>query len=266
MSKIASKSNEIFAAREPLTPSDETARALEDVRANPDDPEKYMQLGLCLRRQMFFREAVEAYSEGLTCAPFHCLLYRHRGHAYLNLGLYAQAAADFEMGLRIDPRNWDCLYHLGVVYHLMRRYKRAVEVLERCYALSPSDEFRICTADWLCMTLMRMGKLDEMREVAGRIRPDMVAGGSEGYFERVLVYNGSRDAGEVLAEAEALDDHGFATGAYGLAVYFECVTGERDKAKRILEEIAKRDETWGGFAEHAAAERLRELREAEERG
>ena len=60
MSKIASKSNEIFAAREPLTPSDETARALEDVRANPDDPEKYMQLGLCLRRQMFFREAVEA--------------------------------------------------------------------------------------------------------------------------------------------------------------------------------------------------------------
>ena len=65
MSKIASKANEIFEARETLTPSDETAKALEAVKADPTNPENYMQLGLCLRRQMFFREAIEAYLETL---------------------------------------------------------------------------------------------------------------------------------------------------------------------------------------------------------
>lgn len=257
MSKIASKANEIFESREPLTPSEETQRALEAVKADPENPEKYMELGLCLRRQMFFREAVEAYSIGLSYDPFRSLLYRHRGHAYVNLGLYHQAAADFETGLRIDQKNWDCWYHLGLSYHLMGAYERAVAAYERCYALAASDEFRICTADWLCMTYMKMGRMDEMREVASRIRPDMVPGGSEGYFDRVLVYNGTRNADEVLKEAEAKDDHMFATGAYGLAVYYETVTGEKDKAKSILTRIAQRDATWGGFAEHAAADRLK---------
>ena len=257
MSKIASKANEIFEAREPLTPSDETAKALEAVKADPTNPDKYMQLGLCLRRQMFFREAIEAYSMGLSYDPFRCLLYRHRGHAYVNIGLYQQAAADFETGLRIDPKNWDCWYHLGLSYHLMGCYERALKAYETCYALAASDEFRICTADWMCMTLMKLGRMDEMRAVASRIKPDMIAGDSAGYFERVLVYNGTKTADEVLALAETKDDHMFATYSYGLAVYYEYVTGEMDKAKRILERIAQRDATWGGFAEHDAADRLK---------
>lgn len=72
---------------------------------------------------------------------------------------------------------------------------------------------------------------------------------SEGYFDRVLVYNGTRNIDEVLAEAAAKDDHMYATGAYGLAVYEEYVLGNREKAKEILTRIAGRDETWGGFAE-----------------
>lgn len=257
MSLKAAKENQIFDRREPLTPSEETKKAQEYVKDHPTDPDGYMELGLCLRRQMFFREAVEAYSMGISYDPFRCLLYRHRGHAYVNLGLYCQAAADFETGLRLNPENWDCWYHLGLSYHLMGEYERALKAYDTCYELAPSDEFRICTADWMCMTLMKLGRLDEMKSVADRIRRDMVPGGSEGYFERVLVYNGTRDADEVLAEAEAKDDHMFATGAYGLAVYFECVTGEKEKAGKILKRIAQRDDTWGGFAEHAAAERLK---------
>lgn len=253
MALRASKECEIFDRRAELTPSDETAAALERVRANPTDPDAYMQLGLCLRRQMFVREAIEAYSIGISYDPFRCLLYRHRGHACVNAGMFAQAAADFETGLRIDPTNWDCWYHLGLAYHLMGLYPRALKAYEQCYALAKSDEFRICTADWMCMTLMKMGDLEGMREVANRIRPDMVPGDSAGYFERCLVYNGTRQADEVLAEAEAQDDHMFATGAYGLAVYYQYVLNDREKARAILERIASRDETWSGFAEHAAA-------------
>ena len=174
MSLKASKENQIFDRREDVTASEETARAKAYVKEHKDDPDGYMELGLCLRRQMFFREAVEAYSVGISYDPFRCLLYRHRGHAYVNLGLYHQAAADFEMGLRLNPENWDCWYHLGLSYHVMGEYERALKAYDTCYELAASDEFRICTVDWMCMTLMKMGRIDEMREYAKRIRPDMI--------------------------------------------------------------------------------------------
>lgn len=257
MSKKGLKENQIFAARDTVEENDKTKAAREAVAADPTNAEKYMALGLALRGQMFFREALEAYSIGLTYDPFMSLLYRHRGHAYVNLGQYQEAAADFEMGLRIDPKNWDCWYHLGLSYHLMGSYERALKAYETCYALSPTDEYRICTTDWYCMTLMKMGRIDDMRKAAARIHADMEPGMSEGYFDRVLVYNGTRNIDEVLAEAAAKDDHMYATGAYGLAVYEEYVLGNREKAKEILTRIAGRDETWGGFAEHAAADQLK---------
>ena len=46
MALRASQECEIFDRRAELTPSDETAAALERVRANPTDPDAYMQLGL----------------------------------------------------------------------------------------------------------------------------------------------------------------------------------------------------------------------------
>lgn len=199
MSKKGLKENQIFAARDTVEENDKIKAAREAVAADPTNAEKYMALGLALRGQMFFREALEAYSIGLTYDPFMSLLYRHRGHAYVNLGQYQEAAADFEMGLRID----------------------------------------------------------DMRKAASRIHADMEPGMSEGYFDRVLVYNGTRNIDEVLAEAAAKDDHMYATGAYGLAVYEEYVLGNREKAKEILTRIAGRDETWGGFAEHAAADQLK---------
>ena len=259
MSELAAMQNEVFSAHETLCPSEETRAALKAVHYVPEDPEAWMQLGLCLRRQCFFREAVEVYSEGLCLDPDKMLLYRHRGHAYVNLGLYQQAAADFERGLKLDETNWDCLYHLGLSYHLMGRYERAKQVYERCYALSKTDGAKICTTDWLCLTLMRMGDLGGMRAAAARITPEMNPGTNDGYFQRVLVYNGTRDAEEVLAEAEKQSDHMFATGAYGLAVYWECVKGENARAKQVLEEIARRNTTWGGFAEQAALVRLAQL-------
>ena len=190
---------------------------------------------------------------GLTYDPFNCLLYRHRGHAYVNIGLAKQAAADFEMGLRIDPKNWDCWYHLGLSYHLMGNFERALKAYETCYALSPNDEFRICTTDWMCMTLMKMGRIEEMKAAAARIRPDMEAGESEPYFHRVLAYNGCHTVEEALKIAEAREDHMFATGAYGLAVYADKVLGDKAFTKSILDKIALRDEMWSGFAERAAA-------------
>lgn len=86
MSKKGLKENQIFAARDTVEENDKIKAAREAIAADPTNAEKYMALGLALRGQMFFREALEAYSIGLTYDPFMSLLYRHRGHAYVIWG------------------------------------------------------------------------------------------------------------------------------------------------------------------------------------
>ena len=70
MSKKGLKENQIFAARDTVEENDKIKAAREAVAADPTNAEKYMALGLALRGQMFFREALEAYSIGLTYDPF----------------------------------------------------------------------------------------------------------------------------------------------------------------------------------------------------
>ena len=135
MSELAKKENQI----QPLhiiAYSDEVKTLTKALEADPNNPELWIKKGLAYKKQMCFREAIEAYSMGLTYDPFNMLLYRHRGHAYVNISRYAEAAADFEMGLRIDPKNWDCWYHLGLAYHLMKDFKRAKKIYEGCRKVS----------------------------------------------------------------------------------------------------------------------------------
>ena len=78
------------------------------AEADPTDPEKWIKYGRVLRRQSMHREAIAAYCMGITYNPFYPLLYRHRAHAYSNIGEFAVSAATFEIALRLDPSNWDC--------------------------------------------------------------------------------------------------------------------------------------------------------------
>ena len=236
--------------------SKEACAAQKRALEHPENADAWMELGLELRKQMLFREALKAYSEGLSRQPFHSLLYRHRGHALVNIGCYAMGASDFEMCLRIDPDNWSAWYHLGLSYHLMGQYERACEAYAQCLKRSYDDYHKICCTDWYCMTLMKLGKLDEMRAIASRITKDMTPGEAKGYFGRDLVYNGTNDPEQSLEEARRDNDHMFATGAYGIAVYYEYALGNEKRALEILREIEERDTLWSGFAEQAAELRL----------
>lgn len=256
---VATKETQIQKESPALTPSAPVLAAQQALEADPKNPVLYQKLGQALRGQMRFRDAIDAYSVGLTYDPFCKTLYRHRGHAYLNIRRYAEGAADFEAALRLDPEYWDALYHLGLCYYLLGQYQRAKMVYERCLALSYDDGSLISATDWYCLTLMRLGEFDAMKQAASKIRPDMIPGSGEGYFERCLAYNGTITLEKALEIAESRDDHMYATGAYGIAVYYECVLQDKTAAKAILEKILAKDTTWAGFAEHAAYENLKNL-------
>lgn len=217
-----------------------------NAKANPLDPEAWVRYGRALRRQQMHREAIAAYCMGLSYNPFYPLLYRHRAHAYINIHQYREAAATFEIALRLDPTNWDCWYHQGLAYYLMGDYKRAERSLRACFDL----EDEMAARDWLWLTLTRLGKNEEAAAVVACVNPGEEDKHHKGYYNRVLVYAGKKSAEEVLALAENMDEHMYATYSYGIARWYIAASQE-EKALPILRRIAE-NESWSGFAEQAA--------------
>lgn len=222
--------------------------------------QEVIEKGLDLRQQEKFQESIAACSLGIVKHPFAILLYRHRGHAYLNKGEFARAAADFETGLRLNRDNWDCWYHLGLSYYLLRDYDKAIDVLQQCLQRSTdNDDLYTGTAAWLWSALVRAQRIEEAKAViASYPWEGHVTDESTGYYERIQVYAGRKDLEETLQQASLLSDHMYATTTYGLAILLE-LQGNHDEALTIYRTIRDRDDKWYGFAEHAANTRLQEL-------
>ena len=244
----------------PTTPAPEELIAIgEKLRESPADIDLWIEKGQALRKVMNFRAEIDAYSQGLGYAPFSSKLYLHRGHAYINIRRYREGAADLELAARLDSNDWDIWYHLGLSYYLVGDFARAAKAYEGCFAVpNVRPGYFYGATDWYCLTLMRQNRLKEMRAAAARVLADMPGDDHHEYFNRVLVYNGSRTLDEVYQEATQKDDHHFATGVYGLAVYCERVLKDRTRAYEMLKEVRKRSTMWSGFAALGAYEQLKE--------
>ncbi len=253
----ADKCTQIFGHTHDVALSDKVLEMEEKLKVDPKNPDLWMQKGIALRGQMLFREAIEAYSIGLTYDPFHALLYRHRGHAMVNIRRYQEGAADFELSLRINPMNWDCWYHLGLAYYLMSDFERARYAYERCIEITDDDESLSAVTDWYWLTLMNLGEFELAQKAALKLSKGKNIVANKDYYQRVLVYGGQADVKEILDYANSLeDDHMYATQGFGIAFYL-LTKGEFEKAHEILINITKRDTTWGGFAESATYELLK---------
>lgn len=251
----AAKSTQFFEERANIELSDEVKEAQAKLAEDPDNPDLWLEKGLALRKLVLVREAIEAFSEGLTRNPFHALLYRYRGHSLINIRCYHEGAADLELSARIDPSNWDTWYHLGLAYYLLADYARAKKAYARCYALNYNNQCLTAATDWYWLTLMHLGEEGQAKELASKVA-DGLEDVHENYYKRIKVYNGIMDPEEVVEDAKSLSDHLFATQCYGISYYYE-LKGNKDKALELLKEITRRDEMWTGFAESAAYERLK---------
>jgi tetratricopeptide (TPR) repeat protein len=255
----ASKFGQVHEERSDIPLIPEIQEIDKQLAENPAQPELWMERGKILRKkQKLCREAIESHSMGLTYDPFNSLLYRYRGHVCVNVERYKEAAADFELSVRIDPLNWDSWYHLGLAYYLLSDYTRARGAYERCIEITADDDSLVAVLDWYWLTLMHLGEKELAAKAVEKIVPGMNIVDNRAYYNRVLAYNNQRAPEDVVAEARTLEDHMFATQTYGIAYMYE-LAGEMDKCKSLLEEIVGRgDDFWSGFAEHAARKRLKE--------
>lgn len=240
--------------RESTFPVSEEVQELDkQLEATPANADLWMKKGLALAKSWQFRESIDAYSMALSYNPFHALVYRHRGHRYISIRMYKQAAADLELATRIDATNWDSWYHLGLAYYLLNDFERAEKAYKRCWELTNTDDLLVAIADWYWMTLRRLGKKEEAEKLLEPISEDTDPGENTSYLRRLLLYKGLLGPDELLnTEGAEFPELELATQGYGLGNYY-FVNGETEKAntifKRIVEEATSQ---WGAFGYLAA--------------
>ncbi len=104
---------------EVLTKMDRLEEAIEGMErvslAMPEQPELKMQLALYYLVDSQPRKAIEAYGDVIEIKKEHFLAWRSRGDAYLNIGQHAEAVADFEEALKLEPSDISVLNNLAWV-------------------------------------------------------------------------------------------------------------------------------------------------------
>jgi len=255
--KRAEKDTQLHLLRSKLEFTEETKAIQKEILKNPCSTELWMKKGIALAKQMHFREAIEAYSIGLSYNPFHALSLRHRGHRLISTYRFEEAAFDFEFSSRLNPANWDTWYHLGLAYYLIGDFERANKAYSRCLEMTKEDqEELVAIVDWKWLTLMRLGKVKEAKEVLQLVDEQTEPGENTVYKERVLMYKGGIKPENILESiprhaSDKFGDFELATQGYGVAMYYY-FNGQKEKTFDLFMRILKHDTFWSAFGYIAA--------------
>lgn len=228
-----------------------------EIAQDPNNPELYLKKGIALSRaSLHHQEAINLFSHGLTLDPFHALLYRWRGHKFVNVRQFNQARADLEISSRIDPSNWDTWYHLGLANYLLQDFARAEKAYRQCWAITDTEDKRVAIADWLYMTLRRQDRKEEAQELLSFITPETDHGPNEAYYRRLLLYRGELTADDLLEGADIADVN-FVTLGYGMGNYFY-YNGNTERAVEIWKQVLS-GKYWSAFGYVASEVELTRL-------
>ena len=220
------------------------SQAIRQAKSLPDSVEKFRALGKALSRQLRYREAVAAYTEGLKLEPENLSLLRLRAGRYLTTLQSDPAIADFEKCLTLGAEKLDCLYRIGLAQYYAGRYEQAMEVFEGCMPLC-DDEMGIAVLYWHTLSAVRTEKAPTLLKY---YRPDMAVGHHTAYEKAMRVWSGTMPLAAALEMLEREeDDLEYGITLYGLLWYPDCA--EREHLSQML---LRRDGFWPSFAYLAA--------------
>ena len=199
-------------------PNNEIKAAEIKVMNEPKNVELLIALGRAQVNQWRYHDAIGTWSRALRLAPDNAQLYRHRGHRYISIREFNEAIRDLKKAAQLNDQDFDIWYHLGLAYYLKGELASAAEAYKRCLAVAEKnakDDSIIAVSDWLYMTLRRMKKEAEAKQVLDRITPEMKVVENKSYFDRLLFYKGLKTEAE-LVNLEQATDLEIATIGYGL--------------------------------------------------
>lgn len=255
------------------------AIAKNNFEANPSE-ENYIWLG---RREAYlyhYNEAINIFTQGLDKFPESYKLFRHRGHRYITVREFSKAIADLQkaaalapaLPLEVEPdgqpnklniplstTQFNVWYHLGLAHYLKGDFESAAMAYKQCMQVYNNDDLICATADWMYMTLRRLGQEEEARNILERISDTMNIIENDSYHLRLQMYKGLIPPDDLLKVSSGSDDIdlALATQGYGVGNWYLC-QGDTARAVEIFKQVTsgKHFSSFGFIAAEAELARL----------
>ena len=242
--------------------------------AAPDDADAIIWLGRRLAYLGRYVEAVETFSEGVRKHPEDARMYRHRGHRHITLRHLDAAIHDLDRAAHLTrgrpdevepdgapnpygiPRSTlqsNIWYHLALAHYLGGDFEAALPAWREALEVSTNDDMWAATADWLYMTLRRLGRDAEATALLEPVHREMEILESHAYHRRLLMYRGEV-APDDLLDFGGDDPVQVATQGYGVANWY-LYNGDVQRAHEVFHRILETP-NWAAFGYIAAEAEL----------
>ncbi len=253
----AAKSTQLFVKTRPGVSDDaQTSRIRELLKAEPENYELLMKLGDSLRFQLRYTEAIEAYTDAIISNPQRFEAYEGRGTSYMKSMRFKEALADHLTYISHIPPQLYPLYRVGLCYYYNNLYEKALTYFEQAEKFALEEDFGemiVATCFWKAMCLLKMGRLDDARDVARGFEPKTQVGHHTSYRRAVFVLSGRYSLSEELAALEGEPDSlEYSTAMYGLLVYMKEAGYDSETLKKYRSKMLERDRFWACFGYIAA--------------
>ena len=205
-----------------------------------------------------YQQAIDIFTRGIALHPADARFYRHRGHRYITLREFDKAIADLQkasdlrkgMADEVEPDgapnkynipvstlHSNIWYHLALAHYLKHDFAKALPAWQESMKWSTNDDMKVASADWLYMTLRRLNRTEEARQVLRPITKDMKILENDAYHRRLLMYKGELKPEDVLS-VDTDDAVQLATYGYGVANWY-LYNGQREKAFELFRKIVQ---------------------------
>lgn len=231
----------------PLCP--EVLHYQEELRQHMTDTDYWRRYAVSLSDyQWLNRDAVNAVSLALCMDPLNADHIQFRGYCHQKLGLLQEAAADFELSWKLNPKQWNSAYYLGMTYFYMHELERARGVYEGMWEITPDFEQWAAYANWYYLTCALLGDRAGAERALSKITEDYTPKISTGtlgntwddatYLACCRVYKGYDDAEEVLSRFQKLGETAFdlVTVRLLLGLYYKA-KGDTEMTKKLFQAI-----------------------------
>ena len=247
------------------------ARAQADYDRDPASADAAIWLGRRLAYLGRYRDAIASFTRGIERHASEPRLYRHRGHRYITIRKFDLAIADLRRAAQLTagkpdevepdgapnkagiPRSTlqtNIWYHLGLAYYLANDFEQALSAYREGMKVSRvNDDMMVATSDWLYMTLRRLKRDADARQVLEPIREQMDVLENGAYHARLLMYKGLRSPESVL-NLNTADEVQIATQGYGVGNWY-LVNGDAKKAREMFDRVLA-GKAWAAFGFIAA--------------
>jgi len=209
------------------TESERHERHLAEARAaferDPRDEQAIVWLGRRLGYVGRFEEAVAVFSRGLEQHPDSAWLLRFRGHRYITLRRFDDAARDLERardlarsrpdetepdgapnpaGVPIGTLRSNIDYHLGLAQFLRGDFESAWQAYEEGFDRARANDDRLVSHTyWSWIVLRKLGRDAQAARLLEPIRADMRILENDDYHALLMHFHGDVAAEELLSDA-----------------------------------------------------------------